>query len=138
MDRIKSKAGTVALGFLLAFVLGLLWLSRPTRLGLTRGSVTVTSTTMGGEEVTVVDGNGINFLGQVQGVGLRPREGNEFLVEAYYLFWHPFAQLSTHREWPIVIPHDDLTPGTYTVRYWNRGFGYLTAGTFVVRERKDR
>jgi hypothetical protein len=115
----------------------LLFLSRPERVSITRGSIRMKEVSLDRERVIVLEGDPPNRLGQVQGLGLR-REGRTIYLEQYVIRWHPFAELSTHRDWPAIVKADELPPGEYAVVYWNRDGGYLSAGNFTATGKQVR
>lgn len=105
--------------------------SKPERLGCAPGSVKLRRARLDGKPVLVVEGQNANYVGQVHGIGIT-WDGNKVYLEQYVVRWHPFSRLTTHAEWPLLIPLTGLSPDTYEVFYWNRWQGYLSVGRFDV------
>jgi hypothetical protein len=115
-------------------VLILLLISRPEPISITKGSVHFSRVRWNSHEAIVITGNYPNFLGQIQGIGVR-QIGRRFYLDQYVIRWHPLSRVSTHRDWPVVIELDDLPRGDYEVLYWTRDEGYVSAGEFKVPSR---
>jgi hypothetical protein len=132
----KSK-GVIALAVSIVMVLAWIipmWLSRPERIGLNPKTLHISViTSPNGEGIAMVEGPRSNYLGVVQSVGYTVNPDRQIIyLEKYAVRWHPFSEVETVSDWPLVIDTSILKPGTYDVRCWTKAKGFVSAGTFNV------
>jgi hypothetical protein len=116
-------------GILLA---GLLASMTPTVWPITPGSLKVSKVKVLGQDYVMIDGDGINQLGQMQSIDVDFDDASKrIFVNRYIIRWNPFTKITVNNQWPVFYPLGSLKPGTYSVVYKTKE-GEATAGSFEV------
>lgn len=120
---IGSLFAVVVLGILLI-------LATPQRWPMTPGSVTAKKIFVDGQAFVVIEGEPMNYLGQVQSINVEfDHSGKELMVTRCIIRWNPFSKIVVNNQWPVFYPLAGVKPGKYPVIY-NSSEGDQTAGSF--------
>jgi hypothetical protein len=127
----KSMMVVIAFGILVAVVvlLGIiLVLATPVPWPISAGELKARKVNIAGQEFVMIDGEGMNYLGQMQLINVEVNDKRRrIVVERSLIRRNPFTEVSVNNQWPVFYPLDSLKPGEYNVVY-NTGKGEATAG----------
>ena len=123
-------------GFLLAELLAVM---TPSSWPITPGSLRVTKVRIAGEDYVMIQGDGINKLGQIQSIDVgfdEPRK--RIVVNRYIIRWNPFTRITVNNQWPVFYLLESFPPGKYSVVYMSSD-GEATARNrrFALTRRGD-
>ncbi|MEI7808570.1 MAG: hypothetical protein WCJ07_08815 [Verrucomicrobiota bacterium] len=110
----------------------ILWLATPHNWPMTSGTITAKKVLVEGQSFVMVEGQPMNYLGQIQSINLDFDDSGHHLVVARCLIrWNPFNKLTVNNQWPVFYPLEGVKPGKYTVVYQTKE-GEATAANFDV------
>jgi hypothetical protein len=97
------------------------------------GTLKVETVDINGQAFVKVEGEPINFLGQIQSINIGFNDSsNVLMVARCKIRWSPFSSVTVNNQWPVFYPLAGLKPGKYTVNY-KSAKGEATAGSFYVK-----
>jgi hypothetical protein len=121
----------IALLVLISFAV-ILRLATPESWPLTPGTLKATKIKISGQDFIIVEGEGINKLGQIQSIDVSFDDTRKkIIVNRSLIRWNPFTKIAVNNQWPVLYSLDSLKPGKYSVVYKTTE-GEATAGSFDV------
>jgi hypothetical protein len=130
----KNKLA-IALVILTAVILCLgiiLRLATPQAWPIPEGTLKAKKVEIGGQAFAMIEGEAMNYLGQVQSINVELNaESKKLIVDRCLIRWNPFTKITVNNQWPVFYPLDSAKPGKYSVVYKTVA-GEATAGTFDV------
>jgi len=115
-----------------ALLAGLFSCMTPAVWPITPGTLKATRVKVAGRDFVMVDGEGINQLGQVQSIAMDFDDAaKKISVNRYLIRWNPFTKITVNNQWPVFYPLEGLKPGKYSVVYKTKE-GENIAGTIEV------
>lgn len=110
----------------------LLSLMTPRVWPITSGTLKVTKVAIAGKNFAMIDGEGMNYLGQIQSLEVvLAADSNKLVVSRYMVRWNPFTKITINNQWPILYPLEFMERGKYSVVYLTKE-GEAIAGNFDV------
>lgn len=110
----------------------ILCLATPRQWPMTSGSITVKKVLVDGQSFVMVDGEPMNYLGQIQSINVEFDDAGRHLVVTRCLIrWNPFSKIVVNNQWPVFYPLSGVKPGKYSVVY-KTDEGDAIAGNFDV------
>lgn len=133
MPKVIPFVATIALATLGGVLLaGLFSFMTPKSWPITPGTLKATKVKVDGRDFVMVDGEGINQLGQIQSIAMDFDDtAKKIFVNRYLTRWNPFTKITVNNQWPVVFSLEGLKPGKYSVVYTTKG-GEAVAGTMEV------
>jgi hypothetical protein len=118
---------------LIIFALAIIiWLATPRDWPMTSGTIKAKKVTIEGNSFIMVEGEPMNYLGQIQSINLDFDDtGIRIVVTRCLIRWNPFSKIIVNNQWPVFYPLEGVKPGKYSVVYRSAG-GEVTAGYFDV------
>jgi hypothetical protein len=124
-----------ALIILIAVVIGLgivLRLTTPEKWPILAGTLKVEKVVIGNQPFVMVEGEPMNYLGQIQSINIEfDNSGKRLVVSRCLIRWNPFSKIVVNNQWPVFYPLADLKPGKYAVVYESTE-GETAAGSLDV------
>jgi hypothetical protein len=97
---------------------GLLASMTPSVWPITQGSLKVSKVKISGQDYVMIDGDGINQLGQIQSIDVGFDDvSKKIFVNRYIVRWNPFTKITVNNQWPVFYPLGSFKPGQYSVVY---------------------
>ena len=110
----------------------ILCLSTPRNWPMTAGTLKARKVTVDGQSFVMVEGQPMNYLGQIQSINIDFDDtGKRIVVSRCLVRWNPFARMTVNNQWPAFYPLADVKPGKYSVVYTTTE-GEAVAGSFEV------
>jgi hypothetical protein len=133
MSRVIPFVAIVALATLGGVVLaGVFSFMTPKPWPMTQGTLKATKVKVEGRDYVMVDGEGINQLGQMQSIAMDFDDiAKKIVVNRYLTRWNPFTKITVNNQWPVIFPLEGLKGGKYSVVYTTKQ-GEAVAGTVEV------
>ena len=126
---------TISLAALTLAVLALgiiLLLATPRAWPMTPGTIKTKKVLIEGQPFVMIDGEGMNYLGQIQSINVElDAGGNKLVVNRCMVRWNPLSKITVNNQWPVFYPLEFMKPGKYSVVYITKE-GEATAGNFDV------
>ena len=117
--------GTILLAGLLAAMTPAVW-------PITQGSLRVSKVNISREYYVMIEGDGINHIGQMQSINVDVDDASKRIVVSRYIVrWNPFTKITVNNQWPVFYPIGSLKPGKYSVVYTSTD-GEATAGVVEI------
>lgn len=118
---------------LIILILGIiLCLASPWQWPMTPGTISAKKVLVEGKSFMMVEGDPMNYLGQIQSINIEFDDSGKHLVVSRCLIrWNPFSKIVVNNQWPVFYPLADVKPGKYSLVYKTKE-GEATAGTFEV------
>jgi hypothetical protein len=109
-------------------------LATPEEWPIQAGTLKADKVNIGNQQFIMVEGQPMNYLGQIQSINIELDDTHSrFVVSRYLIHWNPLSKVVVNNQWPVVYPLDGIKSGKYTVVYKSTE-GETTAGTFDVSE----
>jgi hypothetical protein len=122
---VVALLAVVALGIILA-------VSTPRDWPMSSGTIKAKKVLVNGQSFVMVEGEPMNYLGQIQSISVEfDNAGKHLVVSRCLIRWNPFSKIVVNNQWPVFYPLADVKPGKYSVVY-ESSEGEQTAGTFEV------
>jgi len=107
-------------------------LATPRDWPMTAGSIKAKKVLVDGQSFAMVEGQPMNYLGQIQSINMDfDDSGKRIVVSRCLIRWSPFSKIVVNNQWPVFYPLEGMKPGKYTVVY-RSSEGEQTAGSFDV------
>jgi hypothetical protein len=107
-------------------------LATPEEWPIPAGTLKAKKVKIGDLPFVMVEGESMNYLGQIQSLNVTFDEPSKRIVVARCLIrWNPFTKITVNNQWPVLYPLDSVKPGKYSVVYKTKE-GEATAATFDV------
>jgi hypothetical protein len=118
---------------LIILALGIVvWLATPRDWPMTSGTIKAKKVLIEGQSFVMVEGQPMNYLGQVQSINFDfDDSGSRIVVTRCLIRWNPFNKIIVNNQWPVFYPLEGIKPGKYSVVY-RSSEGEATAGNFDV------
>ena len=130
MKKIFAVSIAVAVAVILALAVIVL-LATPRDWPATAGSIKARKVIADGTNYVMVEGDPMNYIGQMQCINIGLDDSNRFIVSRCFVLRSPFSKIVVNNQFPIFYPLADVKPGKYSVVYGSSE-GEQTAGTFDV------
>jgi len=99
---------------------------------MTPGTIKAKKVLVDGKSFVMVEGEPMNYLGQIQSINIEFDDAGKHLVVSRCLIrWNPFSKIVVNNQWPVFYPLADVKLGSYSVVY-RSSEGEQTAGAFEV------
>jgi hypothetical protein len=102
-------------------------LATPRDWPMTPGSIKAKKVSVDGKSYVMVEGDGMNYLGQIQSINMDFDNLGKRIVVSRFLI----RKIVVNNQWPVFYPLDGMKPGKYSVVYMSSD-GEQAAGNFDV------
>ena len=119
------------LAILVVFVV-IMRLATPEVWPIPTGTLKAKKVTIGQQAFVMIDGEGMNYLGQIQSINVTvDSQGKRFVVNRCLIRKNPFTSITVNNQWPVLYSLESLPAGNYPVVYQSTT-GDAVAGTIEV------
>ena len=96
------------------------------------GTIRAEKIRIGDEAFVMVDGEGMNYLAQIQSLNVAADPDHKrFIVSRYRISYNPFTRIVVNNQWPVIYSLQSLPSGSYSVVYQSTA-GETEAGKIDV------